>query len=673
MRKLLVLTSLVAAWAGCTGTVGDGGDETSPPVTTEQAIGVGPMHRLNRVEYRNTVRDLLGTAMDPAANFPADDVSFGFDNVSAVLTTSPLQVELWEQAARELATEALAIPQAASQTRVEAETLTGSVGSVSGEAWNLYSNGEVGDFFELGGEGDYRIRARVWAQQAGPDLAQAAIGVNGQELQTFDVSGDANAPEVIEVTTTLSGGSTQIAVSFLNDFYDANGGGDRNLYVDWIEVEGPLGVSGSNPTREQIVTCDPSEVTCRETIFRNFAGSAWRRPVTDDEVATLEGLVQGAIQEGGDVEAGLVVAFTGVLLSPNFVFRPELDADPNSLVPHPLTDHELASRLSYFLWSSMPDAELAAAADAGNLHEPEVLSAQVDRMLADPKSAALVDNFAGQWLLIRALEDHVPFYEAFPEYDDTLRESLRQELELFFGEFLKGEVGLDQLLTADFTFLNQRLADHYGLPFDGGAEMEKVTVPAERRGLLSKGALLTVTSYPDRTSPVKRGVWVLEQLLCTEPPPPPPGVEALEPEETPTQSLRERLEQHRADPACASCHNLMDPIGLGLENYDGIGRWRTQDAEGFAIDAQSELYTGEAFDGGAELSAILTQDDRLHHCLAEKLFIYGLGRDVQSEDEHHLEAMLDGYAEEGYRLPDLIKRLVTSQPFLTRRGVKEAQ
>jgi len=674
-RRGLAALAALMGWAilagGCEGTIGDGGDEPPSILDGETLIAPAPIHRLNRTEYRNTIHDLLGSSLDPAEHFPADDISLGFDNIAQVLSISPLQLELYEGAATDLAEEALLVPATASVLHSEAETLTGTAGSASGEGWSLSSSGEVTGSFALNGDGEYEIRARVWAQQAGPDLAQAAILVGGQSVGTFDVAGDANAPEVITVTTTLSGASASIGVSFLNDYYEPPD--DRNLYVDWIEVEGPLGQVGVNPIRDAIVFCDIADDACRQDVLKTFASRAWRRPATDQEVAALEQLVQLAQDEGDSVDVGLELAVRAVLLSPHFIFRPELDDDPTSTLPHALNGFELANRLSYFIWNSMPDQALFDAAAAGELDTTEGIAAQVDRMLADPRAMALVENFAGQWLLVRSLDDHVPDYQTFPSYDDTLRDAFRNETELFFQEFLKGELPINEILTAEFTYLNDRLASHYGVPFEGGSQFEKVDLSdnPERFGLLTLGSILTVTSYPNRTSPVKRGVWILENLLCDGPPPPPPGVETdLMDGDTPTNSLRERLAAHRADPVCASCHSLMDPLGLGMENYDGIGAFRTEEAGGFAIDASGDIDDLGTFDGARQMAELIQDDARFSACLIEKLFVYALGRDMTEADDPHIEKVAEALAEADYRLPAAIELVATSPPFRMRRGTK---
>ena len=536
--SLVVLLGCEGAIGGSDGPVGSnpfsGPGEGAAGVTA--VTGAQGMHRLNRTEYRNTVRDLLGTQLDPAANFPADDVSLGFDNIAQVLTVSPLQFELYEQAAQALAEEAL-----------------------------------------------------------------------------------------------------------------------------------------NTGIRESVVFCDPNDQGCRADIFREFAGRAWRRPATDEEVARLEGLFDVALNEGEGVEQGLELGIRGILLSPHFIYRPELDDDPSSTESRPLNDYELASRLSYFLWSSMPDEALFEAAANGTLRDNEGLRAEVDRMLNDPKARALVDNFAGQWLRIRSLQDHVPDYATFPQWDSGLRDAMRLEAELFFDEFLSGQAAMNEFLLTDFTFLNDRLAAHYGLPFDLGSEHQRVSLDEgdPRFGLLTLGSTLTVTSTPIRTSPVKRGVWILEQLLCTEPPPPPPGVEGLPEGDMSSGSLRDQLERHRADPTCASCHNLMDPLGLGLEHYDAIGAYRTED-DGFTIDASGQLIGGETFSNAREMAALIQDDERFDVCVVEKLFTYALGRPVATTEHPFVEAMARAFAQSGSELPELIKLIVTSESFRTHRGTMEA-
>jgi len=627
------------------------------------------IHRLNRVEYNNTVRDLLGTAQQPAKDFPADDRGYGFDNISDVLSLSPLQVELYSRAAEDLAREAMLLPSQSSTLRVEAETLQGQVGGAGGDNWNLWSGGELPMTYEFPSTGDYKISARVWGQQAGPDMVQMNLLVGGTIAGTYTIASTSANPEVVSATTKVNAGTQVVSVEFLNDFYDPNLGQDRNLIIDWIEVEGPVGAVGKNPIREKIVICDlNSGPDCIRQVLEKFAERAFRRPVKTEELDRLMPLVDMAKAQGQTVEMGVEIALRAILSSPHFIFRPELDPNPNATTPpHALNDFELASRLSYFLWSSMPDEELFAAAREGKLQDPAQIEAQVDRMLQDPKADALIDNFAGQWLFTRALDDHQPDYYAFPTWDEDLRAAMRQETKLFFREFLRNDLPIPEMLTADFTFINDRLATHYGMP-SPGADFTKVTITdPQRRGLLGQGSVLTVTSFPTRTSPVKRGKWVLTQLLCSEPPAPPPGVEGLKPEMVPTGSIRQRLEQHRASPVCASCHEEMDNLGFGLEQFNGIGLFRTDD-NGFAVDASGKLPGGKTFNGMLELSGILADDPRFVKCASEKMLTYALGRGIYPADDPHLEHLVNGLNSKGQTLKQLIKLVATSEPFRMRRG-----
>jgi hypothetical protein len=488
------------------------------------------------------------------------------------------------------------------------------------------------------------------------------------------VTATSSSPAVVEQTVTVSAGTLSIAVAFLNDYYDSTTGDDRNLFVDYVEVEGPLGGVGGSPLRDRVVTCDfvAEGDPCMRQILGEFGERAWRRPLEDSEIDALVGVAGLAAAAGDPPEQGLSLALRAILTSPHFLFRVEIDPEPDSLVSHALGEFELASRLSYFLWSSMPDDELFALAHAGGLQADEAaLGAQVDRMLADPKSFAMVENFAGQWLFTRALQDHEPNYATFADFDEPLREAMRLEADLFFDEFLKNpDLGLDQLILADFTYVNDRLAQHYGLSGQFGSEPVRVALPDPfRGGVLKQGSWLTVTSNPDRTSPVKRGKWVLENLLCSSPPPPPPGVEGFKPEDIEAKTQRELLAAHRSDPVCNSCHETMDNIGLAFENYDGIGAYRAED-KGVAIDASGNL-EGVPFTSTQELVALIAQDPRFASCAVEKAFTYALGRPPMSSDRDYLTQMTEDFQQNGLKLRHLIKAIVLSEPFRFRRGEAE--
>jgi hypothetical protein len=629
---------------------------------------------LNRAEYANTVRDLLGTTQRPSDQFPPDDRGYGYDNIADVLSLSPVQLEMYFNAAESLIDEAMATTQVGPR-RFEAEMMTASTGSLfQGNAWTLGAPGNLSQVVAIDTAGEYRIRLRAWERAAGTEAAHAIVSVDGRMLETFSVDGTESTPGTYETMATLTKGNRQITVAFDNDHYVPENMEDRNLYVDFLELEGPLGVSADNPLRARIMTCEPSASDpkpCWTEVASSFGARAWRKPLASEDVGGLVALAEAARGAGDDVETATRLMLRAVLLAPRFLFRVEVDPDPASPAAHPLDDYELASRLSYFLWSSMPDATLLQLAAQGTLHEDATLRAQVARMLDDDKARALVDNFAGQWLFTRALDDHQPDNQEFPDFDDELRGAMRNETELYFREFLFGNSTMDQFLTADFSFVNDRLARHYGLPV-AGTDFERVSLAgSERKGLLTQAGVLMVNSYPTRTSPVKRGKWVLEQLLCSAPPAPPPDIPALDIEDTPTGSLRERMEQHRSDPVCASCHTLMDPIGFGFEHFDGIGKYR-EDDHGFAIDPAGMLPDGSAFQTPAQLAQLLAADERLPRCMTQQLLTYAIGRGTEAYDDDDIASVTSAFVAGGYRLPQLIELIVTSDAFRRRRGEEVA-
>jgi len=638
------------------------------------------VHRLNRAEYNNSVRDLLGTSLTPADEFPTDDHGYGFDNIGAALSMSPLHVELYERAARLLAEEALADPEPWPLTLTQqTEELGADVGEDWGLGfWNLDENGEIVARFDLAGEGTWTVSTRVFGHPADGASARFSLRVDGTEVGQFDAPDLASDAAVFAVDTTLTAGHHLVSVAFLNDLWLPDLGVDRDLLVDWLRVEGPLGrTAPPNPIKEDLITCFPAQIgrrTCTREILGTFARRAWRRPVTGAERDGLLAVAEAAWDGGESWEYGLGLGLQATLLSPHFLFRVELDDDPSSLEPHPVSDYELASRLSYFLWSSTPDEDLFALADEGTLHLPEVLTGQVRRMLEDPRSDALIDNFAGQWLFIRAIDDASPDGATWPDFDDAARSSLQSEMRLFFSGFLDGR-DMRELLTSKSTWLDSRLVEHYELdlpegtvPEDGG--FVEVDFPdGPRGGLLGMGGLMTATSYPLRTSPTLRGKWVLGHLLCAEPPAPPAGVEGLlADEESDAETLRERLEQHRADPTCAACHEVMDEIGFALEPFDPVGVYRTEYAPGVPVDASGRFPDGTSFEGPRELTAVIAADDRLGGCIARQLTTYALGRGPIFADLEPMAEIEASFVDSGYRFEDLAVAIVTSPAFLTRRG-----
>ena len=643
-----------------------------PGGTPSDDPGRVTLHRLNNAEYNNTVRDLLGTALRPADDFPADDRGYGFDNVADVLRLSPLALELYESAAEALIADTLQVTTGAQTQTFEIMGQTSSGNETNG-GWLFFSNGTASVTAQTPIAATYRISVRAYGVQGGPDPARLSIEVPNQAPVIIDVTATSAAPAVYERDLSLPAGNVLITVGFINDFYDdtVTPAVDRNLWVDHVAVDGPLdGPIIEGGRRESVLVCDAlGDRACQNTILAGFAKRAWRRPPNPAEIERLLALVDVAIAEGDEPEDGLRLALQQVLISPHFVFRVETDPDPTSMTPHPLTDWELATRLSYFVWSTMPDTELFAAAEAGTLSDPAELERQVRRMLDDEKAVALTDNFAGQWLFIRALGDQDPDYQLFPEYDDELEDAMRAETRRYFEAFLAEDVPMDQFLSADFTYVNDRLAAHYGLASPNSpTDLVRVSLAdSQRRGFLTQGSFLRVTSRPKRTSPVLRGKWILDNLLCTPPRPPPPGVEGLPDGEMATGSVRDRLEAHVTNPICASCHRTMDPLGFGLDNFDAIGRYRTEDA-GFAVDASGEMADGTTFTNAIEMTQLLADNPAVYRCMVEKLYTYTGRSPFRIEATEHIDALTARFVDGGYSLRELFVEVAMSPFFVSRRG-----
>ena len=646
----------------------------------EQDPGRVTLHRLNRAEYDNTVAALLGDTTRPATDFPADDVGHGFDNIADVLSLSTVLVEKYALAAERLVHAALLIPRTMPEVlRFEAELLMSVVGAPTARGWNLWSNGEIGSGFTVTTPGPYRLTILAGCQLAGPDACHLNLRVDAQDVEQFVVDSPLARPGLFGAEVALTEGMHHVAAEFTNDYYDPESldpaQRDRNLHVDAILIEGPLDLDPNavNPVRETVLICQPETPEraheCAREIFATFGRRAFRRALSDDELGRLVGFLDLALTQGDDFETGIGLGLEAILLSPHFMFRVELDPMPDDLRAHPLSGDELATRLSYFLWSTTPDDELFAAADRGELTTDAGLEAQVVRMLDDRRAYALLDNFAGQWLHLRNMADVAPDYAHFPSFDDELRAAMSAETRAFLEVFLNEDLSLLDLLDAPFGFLNERLALHYGIEgLDLGDGLTRVDLSeTERGGLLTQSSILTVTSFPTRTSPVKRGKWVLEQLLCTTPPPPPPGVEGLMDTSDSQGTLRERLEQHRADPTCASCHQLMDPIGFGLESFDGIGASRELD-HGEPIDDSGTFPSGQMFAGAKALAGILKADPALPDCAARRLFTYALGRAPGGLDQCAMKEIVEQATASGFSLRELALSVALSPPFRTRHG-----
>jgi len=647
-----------------------------PDCAAGERPGRVTLRRLNRAEYDNTVRDLFGVTVRPAADFPADDIGYGFDHIGDVLTLPPVLLERYLAAAESVVREVVFI---ADESNAARRTFPGRT---------LASTGEVVGEFESPATGRFLIRVRASGDQAGPDPARMAVRIDGQNLDTFDVPNRRGDPRDYDLRVPLPAGQHRVAAAFLNDYYKPDDpdpkNRDRNLHVERIEVIGPLDVDPKDypePHRRFFKKpIDPradraEQRAVARSLIAPVASRAFRRKASTEEVDGLVRLFDESRDRGERVEEALRISLSAILVSPSFLFRIEADPPPGRI--RDLDDVELASRLSYFLWSSMPDDELFRAAVAGGVHTDEQLTAAALRMLRDPRARALVDNFAGQWLQLRSLDAFSPDLKRFPDFDDALRRSMRRETEEFFAAIVAEDRSILEFLDADFTFVDGRLAKHYGLPEVTPPEGDPqgfTRVPVDRAvrgGLLGQAAILAVTSNPTRTSPVKRGKWILENLFAAPPPPAPPNVPEL-PDgaagEKLTGTLRERMEQHRADPGCAACHRLMDPLGFGLENYDPVGGWRTTDGEA-DIDASGSLPDGRTFRGPGELKALLAErQDDFRRCLAEKLLTYALGRGLEWYDACAIERIATACRERGDRFSVLVTEIVKSPAFRQREA-----
>ena len=640
------------------------------------------LRRLNRTEYNNTIRDLVGVDFQPANDFPMDDVGYGFDNIGDVLSLPPLLVEKYLAAAEKILDRAIVTgPPPPPLKRYAGDALQGgSPNEMGGRSLN--SEGEIGVEHDFAA-GDYVLRAQACGDQAGPEPVKLGLRLAGKELKVFEVTAKPEASQTCEFRLAVPAGKQRVAVAFLNDYYRADdpnpANRDRNLHLLALEIAGPIATNLPllPESHRRIFFARPASASpadrlaCARQLVGEFARRAYRRPLSAEEVSRLLRFFEQSQAEGESFEAGVKLALEAVLVSPHFLFRGELQPDPdNPRAVHPIDEFALASRLSYFLWSTMPDEELFRLASAGRLRAN--LEAQVRRMLADPKSRSLVDNFAAQWLQFRNLDVAAPDAATYPDFNDALRTAIRREVELFAGRIFREDRSVLEFIDADWTYANGPLARHYGLNGVDGDKFRLVSLQGTHRGgVLEQASFLTITSNPTRTSPVKRGKWVLENLLNAPPPPPPPNVPLLDDSKQAklTGSLRQRMEQHRADPLCASCHALMDPIGFGFENFDGVGTWREQDG-GFPIDPAGKLVSGEDFRGPDELKRILltTRREDFLRCLASKLLTYALGRGLEYYDQCAVDDVVAAMKTHDYRFSALVLGVVKSAPFQLRRG-----
>jgi hypothetical protein len=663
------------------------------------------LRRLNRTEYGNAIRDLLDLDVDASSYLPPDDSAFGFDNISDVLGLSPSLLERYLVAADRISEMAIGAATTPGSTTYRVRQDRSQDQHIEGLPLGTVGGLGVQHTFSVDADYQFSItlyRTNLEAIRGLEHPHQIEITVGGERVFIDTIGGERDSERAagqsvtdysdaidgrLQVRVPVRAGTHTVGAAFIRKI----GGGTQRLrpflrssagtydatgrpHIETLTVAGPFNPvgPGDTPARERIFTCRPSrpadEEACARRIVGGIARRAYRRPVADSEIGTLLSFYRTG-RARGTWETGIQLALRRILASPSFVFRPEEEpAGPPGTI-HRVSDVELASRLSFFLWSSIPDEELLGLAERGRLRDAAVLAQQVRRMLADRRASALAENFAGQWLHLRNLRTVLPNHDEFPDFDDTLREAFRREAELFFDSIVREDRSVVDLLTADHTFVNERLAKHYGVTGVYGSHFRRVTVPQdERRGLLGKGGLLLATSHADRTAPVVRGKWILENVLGVPAPPPPPNVPPLDATgsaEHPT-TLRARLEAHRASPSCASCHRIMDPLGFALENFDAVGRWRERD--GLApIDASGQLVDGSAVNGVKALrEALVTRSDLFVTTLTEKLLTYALGRGLQHYDMPVVRAIVKGAASQQYRFSALVMGIVTAAPFQMR-------
>lgn len=683
-------------------------------------------HRLNRAEYTNAIRDLLAVEFDAESMLPDDNAEQGFDNVGNALTVSPVLMEAYLAVAEKVSGLALG------NTSIGGDSATYKVADEfiqderMSEDLPFGTRGGISVSHNFSLDGEYEIHIKLirnsdgWIRGLLDQKHLMEIRIDGELVKRFEVGGDSKGvtgpihsriggteyrfdeeqmeyeffgDAGLQARFPARAGNHLIQVYFLHRNYSTEGlheyYGPRTMLADIRDfkggdpalseftIAGPFNATGPGDTasRNRILLCQPqknAEATpCAQKILTALARRAYRRPVAPSDIEPLMGLYTAGSRQGG-FEAGLTRAIEGILVSPGFLFR--MEADPAGTAPgqlYPISDLDLASRLSFFLWSSIPDEELLDLAEQGKLSEPAILQAQVRRMLGDPRAKSLAANFASQWLYLRNLRSHRPDNRLYPDFDEELRVALENETRLFLESMIAEDRPVLDLIEAEYTFLNQRLAMHYGIKGVYGSHFRKVSLEGEnRQGLLGQGSILTLTSRPNRTSPVIRGKWVLENLLGSPPPPPPPDVPALNEKTNPDKplTLRARMEQHRNNPVCASCHAQMDPFGFALDNFDPVGGWRTDD-NGAPIDAKVALPDNTAFEGPEGVRNVLLERKQIIvHNFTEKLFVYALGRGIRPQDQPVIREIMRGAAGENYRWSSIILGIVNSTPFTMRRS-----
>ncbi len=674
-------STLITAWIRSTLNDIDCGKTPNPGAVT--------LRRINRIEYRNSIRDLFRIDYEPASGFPGDDVGYGFDNIGDVLTLPPLLMDKYVRAAEEISQKVIVAPTSGpmfDSPRKLSQLTADSGGNYEGSRFVFFSNGKVTFEEQAPWTGRYTLQLGMAGSAAEGRFPKVVVSIDGKKVEEVTVeTPNANNPVSFTVPLRLRTGKRIFEIAFVNDHYipakDGQPAQDTNLYIYDLRITGQkpaeripdaaLPEIHRELIRDSVPSASRSVTEAAKDVLRRVASRAYRRPATDDELDRLAKIVEQNVNAGETYEAGLQTAVAAILVSPHFLFKIE---EPSHRIAgeYPLlNEFELATRMSYFLWSSTPDRELLTLASKNQLRQPGVLAAQLDRMLHDERARDFVRNFAGQWLTLRKLDQFVPNEGLFPDWSDSIRDLSRTESYYLFLYVLRENLSILRLLDADFSFMNESLARFYGIPGVSGDKFQMVSLKGQKRlGLLTHASVLAVTSNPTRTSPVKRGKWILDNILGTPPPPAPPGVPELEKGEL-TGTLREQLEQHRANAACASCHKQMDPLGLALENYDAIGRWRTTE-RGNPIDASGELPTGEQIKNPGDLIRLIREkkSEQFVRTLTEKLMTYAIGRGIEYYDRCAIDKILADTSKNDYRFKELLLAILSSDPF-QRKGTRE--
>ena len=690
--------------------------------------------RLNRAEYNNTVRDLLGVNFRPADDFPQDDSGYGFDNIGDVLSLSPVLLEKYLRAAEVVVRTAMFGPEKLKPMALRSQPPSREFTlypkpQPDYDLTGLSMPNALHAMMRFPGDGEYTFRVALEGRRPnGSEPVHIAIWIDGKQLSTLNIDAPSDGGSIdlfgaqAETKIHIPAGDHWVAASLLRLYEGlppSYGGPNpskrpippgrdpmrgvkipegatpeqiaelkaqavkraerfkvpaNRVWVHFVEALGPYNATPVSPieTRKRIFTCGhvtgQHQPGCERKILSQFARRAFRRPVTAIELKPYRDLVASAKQQGSNFDEAIGAGLQAILVSPDFLFRIEQNEPnkkPGESDVRPISQFALASRLSYFLWSSMPDEELMRAAESGSLRKPAVLSAQVKRMLQDPKARALVENFAGQWLELRRLESVAPDREKFPEFDDYLRMSMRQETEMFFENLIRNDRSILDMIDAKYTFVNEKLASFYDIPGVKGTDFRKVDLTGTPRGgVLTQASVLTVSSYATRTSPVLRGKWILENFLNEPIPPPPPNVPSLDEAKIgAAASLRVQMEEHRTNPVCSSCHAKMDPVGFGFENFNAIGQWRTKDGK-FDIDSAGTLPDGRSFKGADDLKSLIAKDaPKFAECVTDKLLTYALGRGLERYDRRTVKSIAGRISENDYKFSSLVLEIVNSLPF----------